>query len=378
MIQNFRKFQYNLDEFGGIFALDDVSFVTPEGTVGGPSNPDMFSPNFKHRNAKDGTYSARIRFVPNINDRNLSKIDKYIYYLPDASGGDQSFFYVDCPSNLGQRNNIISTAYFTLKDMEHVHLKNVAKKYFQRKQYFFSLVQIMKDIQEPDTVGKIKIFRFGSVINKMIEELEKGDPSVGKPSVKVFDLFKGRDLFLKQNEKTYDDNGTQRKMTSYDDSSFDGNSTGISFDGGETRLVLTGDSAKDTETMQKIAKYLKDESPDLNQMVAKAWDEEMTEKVIASVRNLINDEVVFNEIYNKSLHKGTRNHYKAPSPTQSTQSPAPTQQAAPQSTAPQAQTVKEEKENLANSLAVQKEPTVVTESKQSDSENLDDIDFDKL
>lgn len=363
MKSTFQFFQRNtdsFDNFGGIFEMDDVNFQTPEDAGGGSMDPDMYTPNFKHKKAQGGTYSARLRFVPNVNDKTMSKYMKYMYFLTDPEGNK---FYVDCTSNWGQKNNIITAAFFFLKDSEDVLLKGMSRQ-FSRKQYWFSLVQIMKDIQEEELQGTVKIFRFAQQINKVIENLDKGDPSTGQLPVKVFDITKGRDYFLKVNEKQYDDKGTQRKMTSYEDGSFDGMSTAISLDGGNTRMTFTGNPETDRASMQTIFNYLKEKSPSLDKVKAKQWDDDMTIRITDSIRASLNDDNLFNQIYKKSQHKGGGKSYNANAgktegtvsntvASQSLDSAAPVQQAAP---AAQPLNQAAEINNLAANISAQPTP----------------------
>ncbi len=287
------------DQFGGIFDTSDVSFQSAEETSS--NNPDMYNPSHKHKKAVNKTYSARGRFIPNVNDKQLSKIDKYMYYFKDPEGNG---FYVDCPSNLGQKHNLITTAFFFLRDMENKLMKDIAGN-FSRKLYSYALFHIMKDIQEEDLINKIKIFRFPSYINNLIEELERGDESLGKPSIKVFDIRKGKDFFLKVNEKTYDDKATGQKKTrtSYDDSTFADEINTISLDGGNTRTVFTGNPEADRQTQQTIFQFLKQNSPDLSQVKPTQWDESTEQRIIESMRAIIGDQNIFNQIYTKSKFK---------------------------------------------------------------------------
>ena len=206
-------------------------------------------------------------------------------------------FYIDCPSNFqgkNGKNNIVTNAFFFLKDNESKLLRQMAKSYFSRKRYYFSLAQIMIDEFEPDDEGKILIFRFGKQVYDIIEREKTADPKIKKEAVIPYDPFRGKDFVLWIEEKQIDEN---RKITSYERSYFDDKLTSMSFDKGEKRV-------KDTPKNRKlIYEYLKKHSPKLDQCQPKEWDAQTEQRVIASVMSIIGDEKIFDAIYKKTYGK---------------------------------------------------------------------------
>lgn len=284
------------DEYAGIFNIEAGQLAGEEDDSSAGNDPDFYKVSLKNPNVKDNVYKSRIRFVPNPHDRNLQKVSKWIYLLPDPENQDAKF-YVDCPSNLGtkaSRFNIISTAFFTLKDHDSKLMRNIGKAHFSRKRQHWSLVQILLDTQEPSYENKVKIFRFGKQIDDMILEQGKADPSVQKDSVPISHPFKGKDFILFLDSKKIEDN---REMPSYERSYFDDKITSISLDNNKTRLPET------QESMKKIFDYLKAEAPDLSKVCFKAWDDEIEQRVIESVRVTIGDDSVFDKIYAKVYKK---------------------------------------------------------------------------
>lgn len=268
------------------------------------ADPDYYRPAINHKNAKDRTYKGRGRFVPNVLDRNVQKITKYIFCLPVA-GDETSKFYVDTPEGEASKKNIVTQAFFALKDHESVTYQQIAKDHFSRKMYHWMLYLIMNDQQEPDLVGKVKILRFGKKIDEKIEYEANPDASVQKTSeIAVHDPFEGKDLILYINEIT---NDRGQKMTSYTQSKFDDLSA-ISLDGGKTRLDKT------QENMKLIFEFLKENSPDLTKAAHKAWTEEEEEKIIKTVQYLVDDDTLFNQIYKKAYGK---NFFTAAPPSNS-------------------------------------------------------------
>jgi len=286
----------NENEFGGIFDVSAESITTSEEAGGGgESDPDFYRASLKNPNVKDGVYKSKIRFVPNPLDKNLQKVSKWVYYLPEPGG--ESHFYVDCPSNAGSggKFNILTTAFFMLKESDSKLMRNLSKKVFGRKRQHWSLIQIMLDVQDTENEGKIKIFRFGNQVNDLIEKEASTDASVGKKPVVVFHPFQGKDFILFIEEKQVDEN---QKMISYEKSYFDSNLTSISFDKGESRLEPTEENKK------KIFNYLKENAPDLSKVAYKPWDEMTEQKVIEATKAAIADDVIFDKIYKKAYSKG--------------------------------------------------------------------------
>ena len=256
------------------------------------ADPDYYRPAIGHKEAKNREYKGRGRFVPNVLDRNVQKISKYIFCLPNAGG--EGKFYVDTPEGEASKKNIVTQAFFALREHESVLYQQIAKEHFSRKMYHWMLYQIMNDIQEPDLVGKVKILRFGKIINEKIEYESKADTSTGKTTeIKVHDPFEGKDLVLHINEIINDRN---QKMTSYTQSKFDELSA-ISLDGGVTRMGQTDDEKK------AIYEYLKENSPVLTKAAHKPWTDDDEERVIKSVQALVDDDNLFNQIYKKSYGK---------------------------------------------------------------------------
>lgn len=255
-------------------------------------DPDYYRPAINHKEAKDRVYKGRGRFVPNVLDRNVQKISKYIFCLPNT--GSEGKFYVDTPEGEAAKKNIVTQAFFALREHESITYQQIAKEHFSRKMYHWMLYMIMNDVQEPDLVGKVKILRFGKIINDKIEYESKIDASTGKTTeIAVHDPFEGKDLILHVNEITNDKN---QKMTSYTQSNFDELSA-ISLDGMKTRMVKNNDS------MKTIFEYLQANSPDLTKAAHKPWTEDDEERVIKSVQALVDDDNLFNQIYKKSYGK---------------------------------------------------------------------------
>ena len=285
------------DEYD-VFSESTTGIVTDN--TGYEKDPDFYKPSLKNERVKEKVYDSLIRFVPNIfaKEDGLSvheahKIHKYLYYLGDPNDAQSNGFYVDCPSTVGKdtpeaKNNIITSAHFMFKNSDSAYLRNIARTAFSRKEFFWSLVLILSDEFEPETVGKIKIFRFGQKINEKIESLAKGNVKYKEPPLNVYHPVNGRDMILMIEEQNAEMNGVKKTITTYENSKFAGSSSPISIDGGKTRC----------QDPEKIKEFLKT-APRLSKVRFQPWDSELETKVIEQVRTLIDDDKLFNALYKK-------------------------------------------------------------------------------
>jgi hypothetical protein len=147
------------------------------------------------KKGKDSVYRSIIRFIPNINNPKKSIIKKYTYWLENNSGEG---FYVDCPSSINEKS-IIQDTFWKLYKSDSAFDKKQAER-IKRKEYYYSYVLIQKDAQNPELEGTVQIFRYPRAIKKLIDaqlQPEAEDLEMGATPVNVFDLFAGKDFFLK-------------------------------------------------------------------------------------------------------------------------------------------------------------------------------------
>ena len=272
------------EEFTGFFDEESNGMTSnAENLEQQEIDPDYYRPSLKAQNLKDGKYESRGRFVKNPRPGQTDVYKVYSYYLPNPDG--RGSYYVTCTSNEGgKKPNIISESFFALKDHPVARLRNVAKSHFSRKIFFYTLFQILEDRQQPESVGHIKIFRYGDGVDKLIDKEQKAGVNVNSPRI-------GVDLNLVISEKQYD-NG---KGTTYENSFFSRKQEPMSIDGKKPVNW-------DTEKMQ-LAIYVRDNSPNLQEKVSHIpWTQDIERKVIRTVRGLIDDDQVFAKIY-KNLYK---------------------------------------------------------------------------
>lgn len=213
---------------------------------------DLYKPTADQ--GKDGVYTALIRFLPNPKNPQKSIIRKFVYWLEDSEGKGA---YYDSPSTIGEKCPV-QDLFFKLRNSESAVDKKMAEK-LKRREIYYSLVQILKDPQNPEMEGTIKVFKYGYQIKQKIDE--ELNPQFDEPC-QVFDLFEGKNFELKVN-----------KSAGYN--SF----TASKFQGKRTAISVNGTFMENTkEDRNKIMEYLK-EVPELDAFDFKPWDD--------SIRNIV-------------------------------------------------------------------------------------------
>lgn len=287
------------------FDEDKEALITKEQK--NDTNPDLYRISLDMDTVKNRTYNARGRFVKDINFKGedgkyVAKVMKKMYYIINPTNTDQKM-YVECPSNwkVPTSQNILSSAFFKLRDMDSVTMKRIANNNFGQKQYWWSLFQILIDDQQKDLEGKVKIMRYGKPVNDMIEAASNGQPSLGKEGIDVFNPFKGKDFLLNVFEKQIEDKdaggGKTKKFPSYEKSSFD--------DSIQSMMIGGKRVNNDAEGRTIVSEYLVKESPSLSQMASVKWDDAMEQMVIDSMRITIGDDHLLDQILN-DCRKGVR------------------------------------------------------------------------
>lgn len=263
--------------------MEDVNFeelfnFTPEDFVQQERqrNSELYSPT--PEKGKEGSYKSVIRFLPWWGGKEYNYISKWVVWVKDPVTGAAR--YVDCPSSIGEKS-ILASTYYTLVKSESIADQKLAREFLSRKKTFYSLVQIIKDDNDPDLVGKIMVFKYGvKIFNKIMAEV---NPEIGKPHI-PFDLYTGKPLFLVVNKVGGYNN--------YDNSKFLDEPMPLKINGKPIE--------KSNEGLKKAYMYLKENSPNLLKYTYKPWDED-TENFINSVlQNLFPDGRIIGNILNKS------------------------------------------------------------------------------
>lgn len=225
----------------------------------------------KAADGKDNVYKAVVRFIPWFKNPKKSVIEKWTGWMEDPTTGKGR--YVDCPSSVGQESPLFRM-WKKLKDSENPYEREMSKL-FSRRLNCYCLVQIVKDAQNPELEGKIKVFKFGKKLKDKIEaEL---NPEIGEPR-DPFNLLKGRRFVLHITK--------QGEWDNYDNSKFDGEPYPI-LHTPEGNIDLR-DAMKDANVKKQAAEWLEKASPDLEEFGFKEWDETTTNLVNSVIRSVSN------------------------------------------------------------------------------------------
>jgi hypothetical protein len=254
-------FMENFEEIGGdVFNMSPDAFIQPPKK----KNLEIYQPSADK--GKEGVYKALIRFIPNIRNVQKSKIHKYYVWLDDGTG---DAFSVDCPSTVGKKS-ILKDMYWKLKNSTSVRDQELSDK-LSRTESYYSIVQIVRDQNDPELEGKLMIFKFGTKINTKIEKMLK--PEFGDP-INPYDLFEGKLFALSIVKK--------QQWNNYDNCEFVGERCPLQIDGKPIERTK--------EDMDRVRVWLKENSPELEKYEYKEWTDEITEKVVRSLHNIVPDQ----------------------------------------------------------------------------------------
>ena len=214
---------------------------------------DLYSP--KPDQGQDGTYRSLIRFLPNVKNPRKPFVRKYVYWLEDRDGNG---FYADSPSTVGDKCPV-QDMFFKLRNSESAVDKKMSEG-LKRREVFYALVQIVKDPQNKELEGQVKVMKFGYKIKAKIDE--ELNPQFDEPT-QVFDPFEGKNFELIISKKG--------GYPNYDSCKFQGSRSAMTING-ET---VTADDAGRTA----ILDYVKD-APELANFDYRPWNDEQRNKVM--------------------------------------------------------------------------------------------------
>lgn len=261
-----------MNDLNDIFNLSIDDFKESEKKS---SSAALFKPEASA--GRDGVYKAVIRFLPWHKDVKKSIMKKWSTWLVNPATGSGKI--VDCPSTIGKKS-IIQELYWKFKKSNSVAEQKIAEN-FSRREKHASLVQIIKDDNNPGNVGKIMVWSYGSKIyNKIQAELK---PEYGKPH-NPFDLFEGKPFIVNVSKVAGYNN--------YDNCKFADEKTPIEINGSVMK--------KDEKSNKIIIDYLTNESPDLSIYDYQEWNEDTEKFVQEVIANVVPGGRVQNEIENSN------------------------------------------------------------------------------
>ena len=175
--------------------LDFTTLNDSDFSANGGSRKDPNKLECKPENGQNNQYECYMRFLPYIYDTKKSMYSKNLVHIKNPSVAKEGITF-DCPKTIG-----VASFFYALdevlkkKELAEVE-KDITKeirKSFSRWYQIHSVVYIMNDPIKRDNVGKIKIYTYGSKINKLIELEQQGTQT--KPKVQVFDFLNGKDFY---------------------------------------------------------------------------------------------------------------------------------------------------------------------------------------
>jgi len=247
-----------MENLNDIFNLSLDDFKEPEKTGSGRA---IFKPEAK--SGKDGVYKAVVRFLPWHKDVKKSVMKKWSCWLTNPATNEGKM--VDCPSTVGKKS-ILQDLFWKFKKSDSIAEQKLAEN-FSRRQRFASLVQIVKDDNNPDSVGKIMVWPYGvKIYNKLQAEMK---PEFGKPHI-PFDLFEGKPFLVHITQVAGYNN--------YDNCRFLDEKMPVTIDGKAME--------KTQESLNEVKAYL-ETSPDLNVYDYQEWDQQTDDFVNEVIRNTV-------------------------------------------------------------------------------------------
>lgn len=228
-----------MENFDDMFELNADSFVEQA------SESELYKPN--HKKGKNGVYNSLVRFVAWHKAPKESIVDLWTGWLENPL--TKKGMSVVCPSSIKGQQSDLQDVYWKLKNSPVQSEKDKAK-YFSRKRAFYAIVQVLKDENNPQLEGKLKVFKFGIKIYEKIQAELK--PAFGVPHI-PFHPFDGRPFYIKCKEVA--------GYANIDDSKFLDQPAPIMISG---QPVQRGQEAE-------LKRFLEENSPNLDNYRYKAW-----------------------------------------------------------------------------------------------------------
>lgn len=255
--------------------------------------------------SKDSIYRAIIRFIPNVKNPKKSFVKKFSYWLEDSAGNG---FYVDCPSSIGEKS-IIQDTFWKLYKSESAFDKKQAEK-IKRKEYYYSLVYIVKDPQRPEMENSVQILRYPRAVKKLIDaqiQPDVTDLEMGTEPTNVFDFFEGKDFSLKVTMKG--------GYWNYDE---------CKFATAKTPISLSGAKMENNAESRKMIMSVYESVADIEQYEFKPWEDELRNRVHSVLGEITgNPGKAFDAVVNQPTSTVTKKEIDRTVESPKSESPAP-------------------------------------------------------
>lgn len=240
------------------YNLDDL--FHPRVEMGAENQKNLQEYNPSADKGQGGVYRSVVRFVTWWQDPAHSIIEKWVCWLVDPISTRGR--YVDCPSSVGKPSPL-QDMFFKLRKSESVQEQKKAE-IFSRRHSFAAIVQVLKDDNNKEAVGKLLVWKFGKKVWDKIDAEKK--PLVGEPH-EPFDLLEGKAFEITVTKVSGYNN--------YDQSKFLDKRIPLSLPDANGKLIpINARTPRET-----VFNFLKENSPDLSKYAFKEWDSETHEYV---------------------------------------------------------------------------------------------------
>ena len=252
------------------------------------SDPNGYDPD---PNAHNGSYKSVFRFLPYVLDKKRSKYTKYSakFWNPLT----KESLIIDCPSNVDQPS-ILWTIESVLRGLkkEEPELVNEIGKSFSRWYTHHSPIYIKKDPQRPELEGTIKIFKFRSQIDQLIDQQmnpEELDGLDGVKKINPYHLLEGKDFLCVVGKKT-------KEFKDWSKCKFMDEVTPFIFKVGDTTVQVKNEE----KVVKLVNEFLTKNTPNMDEYLHINWTEETYEKVAEAVIAAIPQRPILEMILEKS------------------------------------------------------------------------------
>lgn len=189
-----------MTEMFGIFNQKAEDIKISKEVESGSSDFYKIDPN----KVDDKIYRAVVRLVPNIYNPNEHVVHQTTYWLKDENG--KGFSYLSPKTKGKYEKCVVADQYWAWRNSKDARLEAISKQIeYNRSSYV--LIQVVKDMVNPENDGKIFKLKLPVKIQKMIDAKlhpSEEDIKMGESSVQVFDPMSAPLITLKVGMKKAD------------------------------------------------------------------------------------------------------------------------------------------------------------------------------
>jgi len=247
---------------------------------------------------------ALIKFLPNIYDLSNPILQNFSYKLPHPDNPKHKFRFVS-PTTVGKPCPVVS-AWYEMKESDDARLNEIAKS-LKRKRSRCAIIQIIKDTQNPELNGQLRLFRFqydGDIDKLIIKKLKPSKEEVETLGVKpenIFDPFNSPIMILRSTKGDYG-----RDFAGSEWAKDDKNMGMMIPNDDGTMRVLSAKDAGNLDIQKKIIEMLKADNVNINEYYAyKEPSAEMLALVKKSLEMLSNGQLSINTSDDDEDHEET-------------------------------------------------------------------------